>query len=974
MPLYNDLLNRSGTAEPFTKAGIMGFPSASPKPDEHGTTFGSDRKDATARVDKQEKSSAASGPHYTDEVKAATTLADAWNKDNLGKLSGEDFANPKADLPAAVQDALKLVNNDTTLYNAMIKGNGGKDGDPLTKADVEKFVGDAKADKSKAGDLKAPWDAATGSSATQTFGLSDAQKSDLNKPLQAAQSLIENWHSWGLSSGVTDFSKVPGDLPQQGKDMLGYIQSNPALMKALGGDDGKITQQKVVDFVHKATDDAKAGVKSLNDFLKANPDAPDATKRLAQSAAIVRGNETLLSSGDSGDKVGKGDLTRTDLADYASRGATQYNQGSTLRDAANLWSQPGFFRNLDTAGQKSEVATPDGIANGGGIETWIAKQAPDITGPTLGAFLADATNRGLTSGADISKLGPDFFDHLADSHDGAQKLAVLQRLSDIDAKVTAGVDSSAYNSNLLGTNSDPKQVHADIANKIALLAADPDVQKLRSDHFGGDLQNLVASDPSLHGAIQSYYNEDLQNGKALNDALGAKDGNGQPVSVEQGLQTFMQTATTLDLAMGSHDELGMDAKALQGLDFQSIVDKSGKQDALKDAYTKDILSGNTLKNAIDNGTDVGSAVQQFQLDAANFGSVLPTQYVADNAGKLQQSFSDALSNGIEGNATTQDLNTAFADKDGKIDTQKLSDALTQAMKNDPSFASDGQGQQFKPSQITSAVNSVVTDVRNGVKLEDAMAKLSKASADDLNKIFAHYGADLFDPQRATPSGAAADAYKKGFMHAVGAVINGGIVIAKSVEAGGSASPQASASILGSSFQMFGGALEAGSKYGTAEKLGPLSKDTLKSVESAGKVIGGVGSIIGGALGLFSGVQSLQGGDKANGGASLATGITGSWSGVSSLIEGGVGLADATIGSIGADAGALAATSATLGIVGGVTTLLAFTGLGIYGLVEGSNRVNDFNDKLKPELQQFGVTGGNTPSSDPTPDTPAPGEA
>ena len=212
------------------------------------------------------------------------------------------------------------------------------------------------------------------------------------------------------------------------------------------------------------------------------------------------------------------------------------------------------------------------------------------------------------------------------------------------------------------------------------------------------------------------------------------------------------------------------------------------------------------------------------------------------------------------------------------------------------------------------------------------------------------------------------------MHAVGAVINGGIMVAKSVETGGTATPQATASILGSSFQMFGGALEAGSKYATDAKLGPLSKDTLKNIESAGKVIGGAGSIIGGAIGLFSGVQSLDAGDKANGGTSLATGITGTWSGVSSLVEGGVGLADGLVGSIGADTAALAATSATLGIVGGVTTLLAFTGLGIYGLVEGSHRVNHYTDKLKPELQQFGITGGHTPSSAPPPDDLPPGES
>ena len=73
------------------------------------------------------------------------------------------------------------------------------------------------------------------------------------------------------------------------------------------------------------------------------------------------------------------------------------------------------------------------------------------------------------------------------------------------------------------------------------------------------------------------------------------------------------------------------------------------------------------------------------------------------------------------------------------------------------------------------------------------------------------------------------------------------------------------------------------------------------------------------------------------------------------------MANFSIGSIGADAGALAATSATLGIVGGITTPLAFLGLGSYGLVEGSQRVRDFTDTLKPELQQFGIADGSYPA-------------
>lgn len=966
MPLFNDLVSRSEKAGGIAQKGSDTL---------FGNLTGTEKATAILPTPSRDPGRSAD-LHLTDEVHAAQTLVADWNKYDVGKMSGTDFSDPSHDLPQDLQDALKFVNNDTTLYNAMIKGNGGHDGDPLTKADVQKFVDDATGDKLKAGDPLTPWDAATASSDSEAFGLSDTQKAELNKPIQAAQALVENWHTWGLSSGVTDFGKVPDDIPQQGKDVLNYIESNPALLKAIGaGKDGPITQQEVIDFVGKATDDAKAGVTALNDFLKNNPDAPDATKRLAQSAAIVRGNETLFSAGDPQAKTpGDGTLTQADLENIGGQGPMQYGLGDTLDQAANLWAQPGLFNQLDVGGQDATTSKADGIANGDSITSWISKEAPTLTGPALGAMLTDVTDRGLVAGIDTSKLGPDFFDHLGDNHDGAQKAAVLQQLTDLDAKITAGVDASDWNDSKLevdGINGDPNQVKGDIAGKIAQLTADPDVQKFKADHFGGDLQSITGIDPAFHDAIKSYYDGDLQSGKALNDALGAKDADGRPVSAEQGLESFVQTANTLSLALGTSDALGGDSKPLPGLDLQAIAAKSGQQGALQDAYTNDILSGNELKDAIAGGTDIGTAVQQFEVDAANFGATLPTQFVSDNARTLQQTFSDALSDSIEDNATTADIDTAFADKDGHLDIAKLTDAVTQATASDPSFATDSDGNKIKPDQIVSAVNAVVTDVRNGVKLDDALSKLSKANADDLNKILLFYNVE---PQKGPPSGAAFETYKKGLMHAVGAVINGGVLIAKSVESGGKATPQATASILGSSFQMLGGALEGGSKYATAEGVGPLSKDALKTVESAGKAIGGAGSVIGGALSLFSGVQALKDGDKAGAGVGIGTGITGTWSGISALVEGGVGLADAALGSIGVDTAAIAATSATLGVIGGAATVLGVTGLGIYAAVEGEKRVDAFMGQIEPQLQQYGITGGTGASNDPPSDPPPPVES
>ncbi len=900
-------------------------------------------------------SKTADGP----SAKAAETLSADWDKYKVGKMSGTDFSNPSSKLPQDLQDALKFVNNDTTLYDAMIKGNGGKAGDPLTKADVDKFVKDAKSDAGSVDSKKTdPWSSAT--------GLSDAQKSDLNAPLDAARNLAANWHAWGLSSGVTDFSKVPTDIPQDGKDALKSIEQSPAMMKAIGSGDGKsnvITQKDVVNFVNKASDDAKAGAGSYGDFVKANPGASDATKTLAQSAAIVRGNQTLFSAGSTDPKgpvdgnLRSGDLGK--IADTAS-------MGSALKDAARLWSQPGMFSQLDTGGQDLATSKPDGIAGGGNITDWMSKQAPSMTGAALGSLLSDAADRNSVANVDISKLGPDVFANPG-KYTGEQKAAVLQQLTDTNARVTAGNDGGEWagavnNMNGLSpdpkkpglVNADPNQVKGDIATKIAQLTADPDVQKFSADNRAKSLQTIASADPALQKGLQSFYDGDLQSGKALTDSLNTKDANGIKVTTEAGLQSFVQTANVLSTALGT------DGKSKPDLDLQKIAEKSGQQGALQQAYTDDILSGKSLKGAIDGGTDTGTAVQQFSIDAANFGAMLPTKFVSDNAQKLQQTFSDTVSDGLLGNATQADVNTAFADKNGNLDTAKLTDAITQAIAQNPDLGKNSQGATLKPDQIVAAVGTVFADVRNGTKLQDALNKLSTQQNSD-------------HPAIPAPKGVAADAYNKGLMHAVGAVFNTGVLVAKGVEGAGSGSGTAAAGVIAAGMQVMGGVLEGGSKYAKSSLGVTFSSNELKGIEGAGKQIGGAGGIIGGALGIFSGVQSLKSGDPASGGLSIANGITGAWSGVSSAIEGGLGIADSLGIDLGADVAAVAATSATLGIVGGVVAGLGAVGLGIYGIVEGAKHVNDYTGQIQPELTQFGITGGNAPSSNPPVDPPPPGE-
>lgn len=764
--------------------------------------------------------------------------------------------------------------------------------------------------------------------------VSDADKQALGQVGDDAH-LVSNWLSANKGKDP-DGPDAPGDVSKAWGRLIHDSGTIPAIVNAKGHADAG----DIASFVKDLDGAARSAKSSFESFKKDDKSSNPVAKEMAVNASIVQANVPLVDAAAPNSALDH-KISVDDLKEVATGQGPQ-----SLKNAANFWSQPGLFSHLDSGGQSAATSKMDGIANNANLGDWISKQATTLTGPELGSMLSAAAERNMVAGIDTSNVKADFFDHLADNHDGGQKTAVLQQLTDLQAKIKAGDQLGDWNGPKYGAdgiNPDSKQVEADIANKVAQLAADPDVQKFRSDNYAKSLQAVAGSDPSFHGVLQTYYNGDVQSGKALTDALDAKDGDGHKVSAEDGLGSYVQTATTLSLALGS------DGKAVPPVDIQAAAEKSGQQGALQEAYTNDILSGKQLGDAIDNGTDVGTAVQQFEIDAANFGAALPTQFVADNAQKLQQTFSDTLSNAMERNATPADLKTAFADKDGNFDTAKVTDAVNQAIAADPSFATASDGTKVKPDQIVSAVNSVVTDVRNGVKLPDALAKRSSTIQ--------------------APSGALADSYRAGLLHAVGAVFNAGVLAAKIAESGGKASPTVTASALGSGFQAVGGLMEAGSKYALSKNNPDLSTERLKGFEGAGKALGGAGSIIGGAIGIFSGVQALKEGDKAVGGVSIGTGITGAWSGVASLVEGGAGVADAAaLANIGTEGlAALAATSATLGVVGGVATLLGVVGLGIYGVVEGAKRTSEFTDQVEPQLQQYGITGGDGVSNNAPPD-------
>jgi hypothetical protein len=774
---------------------------------------------------------------------------------------------------------------------------------------------------------------------------------ELNRPLAAAEALSANWTKWGLDKGI-DFANPPTSLPPEAQDIIKYVAQNPAFETALdvagakgGKADGLIQHHDVDQFIAAAKSSAQDASNQYASYVKNNPNAGDLSKNLVRTAAIISANQRLVQNADPSHYAGatnqQGDNGLATSAGLAALVSSNPGLAAPLTNAAKLWSQPGMFNQLDRAGDDPAIFDSDGTFNSKNISDWISKVAPK-NDQEFTAILSDAANRNMVAGVDTSQLGPDVFINPG-NYTGQQKAAVLQQLTDLNDKITRGNKENYWDEPVMqnaGINPNVNKVQTDLDQKIAQLSADPEVQNFISGNRAQALQTIVGSDPTLHATMQEFYDGELQNGQALNAALSAKGGDGKQLTTEQGLEAFVGEVGIYSQALGTGGQ------AMTGLNLQQIVQNSGQEATLQQAYQNDILSGKELSSAIASGTDIATAVKQFTADAAAFGSALPSDYVAAHAAQLEQTFSDTLSDSIFGSTTQSELNAAFADGSGNLDIAKLNDVLSLAASQNPDLFKDSNGNVIPLDKVLTAFGSVFTQVRQGAKLQDAIAKLGGPSANA--SLGAVYGA--------------------GILHLVSALFTGGALAAKAV-ANGSSPTVVGAGLISSSFQLMGGLMEAGAKYGTSapgsvHKI--LDPASLKQIESAGKAIGGAGNIIAGALGIFNGVQDLKNGQQVVGGISISSGITSIWSGVLGSLEGGVGLADAFGVGLGVDAAALAATSATLGIIGAGVATLGILGLVIFTLVEDSKHTFTFTDQTSAELKQWGITGGPVEPGDTTP--------
>lgn len=865
-------------------------------------------------------SSVPSGTPSNDVITNVQSLIANWR--TWGLHQGIDFSNPPSDLPNDAKSTLKFISSDPALMAAI--GNGSGAGS-ITEKDAANFLQKASSDASLA---KTP----SGTPA--------------NAVVSNVQSLVENWHAWGMDKGI-DFGNPPFDLPADAKKTLNFIASDPAVLNAIGNGSGKgaITEQDAANFLQKAAGDARAAAKAYSDWASANPNAGAQSQALAKSASEILSNATLISGGT-------GKITADELKKFAS---SNTNLDPSLWEAAQTWSQPGMFQMLGYGGTNLATEHPGQTINANNISSWISKAAPknDVQ---FADMLNQAALENTVAGVDTSKLTGDVLAN-PQNYSGAQKAAVMVQLGNLQTQMAAGYTEGYWTpgmsqdaETMAGINSNYSKTSANLQNAIDQLSADPDVKAYIAETKPGALQGIISSDPNIQSAVSDFYGHSFITGKALNDDLNAKDSDGAQVTPTQGLETFMQQANFYDEAMGENGKsLGiMNPQANGGPSLvQQVVQQSGQEQNLENAYMDQVVNGKLLDNEIAKGTDLGAAIGDYSQAAAAYGTALDPTFVQNNLGALRQNFLTNVTDAIMNSGSYTDLKSAFGDSKGNFDNGKATQILQQLQKQDPDLFKTSDGQSLPPDKIAGLAKQIFDLVRNGTKMQDAFSKVMSSVS--------------------PPSGSAAEGYKWGALHLLSALMGGGVLAAKAAENGGS--PTAGASIAATAAQTVGTLTEGVAKWaGEASKtlwrneageaeVPDSVKSTLKQIESEGKVLGGLGGALGGALSIVSGVGDLKNGDVAAGALNIGAGAAGALAGVASATEGGAALLSSAGMLSGDIAGGVAAASGAIGLAAGVVGVAGGLGYLIYELVKGAENNQKFTDQILPVLQQYGITGG-----------------
>ncbi|NWC10641.1 type III effector HrpK [Pseudomonas agarici] len=469
---------------------------------------------------------------------------------------------------------------------------------------------------------------------------------ELNRPIAAARMALE---------------KGP-----DGAKAMKFINDNPAIKTAIdtakhgGKADGKITDGDLKAFAKKMQGAADSAAKDLAHYQKDHPDADPQSLQMVRSALLLKANAPLTAAADP--HHGAGTEGETKINGETSADGLQALQKSNpglsgaLKQSAKTFSQPGFLNMLDQGGLSGRgLAThgPDKLFDAANIGDWVKKQAP-TNGGEFASMLSDAATLNAVAGTDISKLGKDVFEQ-PQNYTGAQKAAVMVKLQQTQQSVVAGRDLHKT-----GKTEDA------LAEKIAQLQADPDVQAYMKQAVPSQERALVASDPALDKAVKGQLQQ-VTSGQALRNDMNTADRQAKGDSSKADY-TGAITGLSAQLQM-QQDLLGPQAQLPSAQ--QVIGGQPQVQAKLKQSYEANFSEGGALKQLLgQKKADVGDSVQTVDARKAAYDSVLPDDFVSARQDSYMNTTVDQLQQSKKGRELLEGMSDPGTDTDTAPSTSK----------------------------------------------------------------------------------------------------------------------------------------------------------------------------------------------------------------------------------------------------------------------------------------------------------------
>src|SRR5690606_1930372 len=109
-------------------------------------------------------------------------------------------------------------------------------------------------------------------------------------------------------------------------------------------------------------------MKLYKDFLKANPEADEASKKLAKYGATLREYFDIMKSKNGANEL----LSKDQIQSYRD---SSPQLGDEVKEALDFWLQPGAFDDIETTADRL-TKDHDGLVSLKDLEVWLDKYAP----------------------------------------------------------------------------------------------------------------------------------------------------------------------------------------------------------------------------------------------------------------------------------------------------------------------------------------------------------------------------------------------------------------------------------------------------------------------------------------------------------------------------------------------------------------------------------------------------------------------